>query len=1229
MKSLYLSFRRRFIVLVVAILILVAWLAVIFPQPFAEPPVAQRLYGAPTIEQSAYRFFENTDSTAVTSALAAQNTPVTLSTVGQAFRLRMLIHIGADTMPSWEPQAVESTGNIGQHTSIAALDAETAYVSYYDATNGDLKVAKTVNGGASWTFYTVDTSGDVGQYTGISAVDANTVFVSYYDASVGNLDLKVAYTTNGGTNWIVTIPDSTGNVGQYSAIDAHDANTIYVSYYDATNGDIKVAKTVNGGASWTVYTPESTNNVGQFTSIQTLDANTAYISYYDVTNGEARFAKTTDGGTGWTTSAVTSGGPSVDVGRYTSIAAADTNTIYVSMYHVTNQDLRVNKSTNGGSSWSGSNIDTTGNVGEYTSIEALDANTVYGVYYDATNGNLKLATTTNGGASFSLQTIETTNDIGQYAFLSLVSSTVLFASYYDATNGDLRVAPFIPAKMKLQYAQRGSDNVCDTNFVNETYADVTTGTPIAFYNNPSVADGDPLTSSLLDPSHSGHTRINQTYEEANPFSSSIAVIQSGQDGKWDFSLTDSGNMSGTIFCLRAVKNDGTLLDTYSVVPQVTTSTNVPPNTPTNLRQRRLDTLADIPTGGWITTTQLRLSADVTDPDAGQSTRLCVRILRLDGSLVRRQCGGYGTSVSKQVDITSSDIVEGPYQWEAQAEDQSGAQSAIQCFPSSGCNQSGSRDFGVDLTSPTSAGAVVRDGVGADIDTQTSTWSYSANWSGFTDASSGIARYDYQLKRDSDGVCWDTGSEIWGTCSWFSNGTSTTITLSKSGLLSVGQSYSLTVRAVDAVNFSSSSIASDGVTVITASAPPPPPPVLFSPPYSNTDSLPPPEGSPTTPSDLPPANPASALRAVTQTLQNLQQALQSSPIAQTVTNVAPIAAPATATTGILVVIAQFLAQGPVYISYLWTIILEYLGFRRRRRSWGTVYNAETKDPLPLIVVQLIDRQTGKVVEQRVTDQQGRFGFLPKRGTYRIQANHPGYQFPSKIEPGKGDFRFAEVYHGEDITIREEGTTITVNIPLDPVGIEVPGTARFSPKVSFRRVSTALLIVALLLQGFTAIVQPRTSNIILLIIYIAALVLWRLILYRRKPKNWAVVYDVDTKAEIAGAEIYITEEGNPRFGSRRVTDESGRAYLLLPPGRYHLFVNHPQYHFPIADETPGYKGEVIIVTKENPLIHIDIPLKREDSRPSFPLPTALVAPINRGTASEGMTPLSGGVSPSKLE
>jgi hypothetical protein len=84
------------------------------------------------------------------------------------------------------------------------------------------------------------------------------------------------------------------------------------------------------------------------------------------------------------------------------------------------------------------------------------------------------------------------------------------------------------------------DNDCDTSFTNESYADVTTGTAIAYYDNNGggITDDASLTDNTNDPTHSSDTIVNQTYNEANNFTNSVAAVPVGQDGLWDFALND-------------------------------------------------------------------------------------------------------------------------------------------------------------------------------------------------------------------------------------------------------------------------------------------------------------------------------------------------------------------------------------------------------------------------------------------------------------------------------------------------------------------------------------------------------------------------------------------------------------------------------------------------------------------------------------------------------------------
>jgi hypothetical protein len=98
-----------------------------------------------------------------------------------------------------------------------------------------------------WSSAYVDSTNDVGNYSSIS-IDGNKIYISYYDATSGNL--KFAKSTDSGSSWpIIRTVDSTGDVGKNTSI-AVQGDKVYIIYYDANNKAVKFAKSVDGGNSW-------------------------------------------------------------------------------------------------------------------------------------------------------------------------------------------------------------------------------------------------------------------------------------------------------------------------------------------------------------------------------------------------------------------------------------------------------------------------------------------------------------------------------------------------------------------------------------------------------------------------------------------------------------------------------------------------------------------------------------------------------------------------------------------------------------------------------------------------------------------------------------------------------------------------------------------------------------------------------------------------------------------
>lgn len=91
-------------------------------------------------------------------------------------------------------------------------------------------------------------------------------------------------------------------------------------------------------------------------------------------------------------------------------------------------------------------------------------------------------------------------------------------------------------------------------------------------------------------------------------------------------------------------------------------------------------------------------------------------------------------------------------------------------------------------------------------------------------------------------------------------------------------------------------------------------------------------------------------------------------------------------------------------------------------WGTVYDSENGKPIDLALVRLIRADNKKIIESKVTDHEGRFGFIVTPGEYLLNISKEKYLFPSKVDKSG--------YHGEifSVTSATEGL-IKINVPID--------------------------------------------------------------------------------------------------------------------------------------------------------------------------------------------------------
>jgi hypothetical protein len=196
--------------------------------------------------------------------------------------------------------------------SLALNRSDEPVISYYNASRGDLMVATCNSDCSTKRTQVLDSAGDVGKYNSLVLIPVRDPrgqiieqpFVSYYDATNG--DLKTVYCGNANCsrgNAIQTL-DSEGDVGQSTSLKLASNGSPTMSYYDVTNGDLKVAICDPGQPLAKVptipcqekqynliQTVDSYKDIGQNSSL-VLDANNnPVISYYYTSYTGLRFAR--------------------------------------------------------------------------------------------------------------------------------------------------------------------------------------------------------------------------------------------------------------------------------------------------------------------------------------------------------------------------------------------------------------------------------------------------------------------------------------------------------------------------------------------------------------------------------------------------------------------------------------------------------------------------------------------------------------------------------------------------------------------------------------------------------------------------------------------------------------------------------------------------------------------------------------------------------------------------
>lgn len=348
---------------------------------------------------------------------------------------------------------VDSSNDVGAFSSIAAGADGLPIIAYHDKTDLDLRVTHCGNAACSAgnVSISVDTSGYVGEYSSIVIGADGLPVISYRDTGNGVLKVLHCGTPDCTSGNDSTVVDSETGSGAYSDI-AIGADGFPVIAHQDNGARLRVSHCGNvtctsGNVSTTVDSIDEDHNVGLFNSIAIGADGLAVISHRSVV-GDSATLRLTHCGNVTCTSGNISGSieSSGDPGAYSSIAIGTDGLATVSTVSGQSSVLMVMRCIDAACTTNfGINpfrlADSSGDVGKYSSI-AIGADGYPIISHrDTTRGGLRVTHCGNSSCSAgnTSGTTDTGNDSGHYTSIAIGSDGLPIISHYDADSGDLRV----------------------------------------------------------------------------------------------------------------------------------------------------------------------------------------------------------------------------------------------------------------------------------------------------------------------------------------------------------------------------------------------------------------------------------------------------------------------------------------------------------------------------------------------------------------------------------------------------------------------------------------------------------------------------------------------------------------------------------------------------------------------------------------------------------------------
>lgn len=270
--------------------------------------------------------------------------------------------------------------------------------------------------------------------------------------------------------------------------------------------------------------------------------------------------------------------------------------------------------------------------------------------------------------------------------------------------------------------------------------------------------------------------------------------------------------------------------------------------------------------------------------------------------------------------------------------------------------------------------------------------------------------------------------------------------------------------------------------------------------------------------------------VGEAMRNLQDAIKENPIISVSTGMAG------AVTASVSMAFQFDS-----LSTLFSALRNGLGLiflHRKKKEWGMVYDALNGKPIAGALVSVFN-EDGRKLDGVSTDKYGAYAFLVSEGKYRLEAQKEGFKFVSNYK--STELFYADNYKGEYLDTNKDNL-IRVNIPL--IAEKVIEEKKYRKYLSY--VFRAAFYGGFALSIFAVITVLSVLNITVLIMYTVSMMINEMVLGKVK---WGKTLLPNGK-DASFAYIKVRSKETGELVAKVVSDNFGRYYLILNPGKYEL-------------------------------------------------------------------------------